>query len=33
MVPRVCGLVRSGIYRQSRLGDIGLLVAAVVGKV
>lgn len=33
VVPRVCGLVRSGIYRQSRLGDIGLLVAAIVGKV
>jgi glycosyltransferase involved in cell wall biosynthesis len=33
LVPRVRGLIRSGIYRQSRLGDLGLLVAAVVGKV
>jgi len=33
LVPRVCGLVRSGIHRQSRLGDIGLLVAAIAGKV
>jgi glycosyltransferase involved in cell wall biosynthesis len=33
LVPRVCGLLRSGIYRQSRLGDIGLLAAAVAGKI
>lgn len=33
MVPRVYGLLRSGIHRQSRLGDIGLLAAAVAGKI
>jgi glycosyltransferase involved in cell wall biosynthesis len=33
LVPRVWGLVRSGIYRQSLLGDIGLLAAAMVGKI
>lgn len=33
MVARVCGLVRSGIYRQSRLGDIGLLAAAIAGRI
>lgn len=33
MVPRVCGLVRSGIYRQTFLGNVGLLAAALAGKV
>ena len=33
LVPRVCGLIRSGVYRQSLLGDIGLLAAAMVGKI
>ncbi len=33
LVPRVCGLMRSGIYRQSLLGDLGLLAAAVTGKI
>jgi glycosyltransferase involved in cell wall biosynthesis len=33
LVPRVGGLIRSGVYRQSLLGDLGLLAAAVVGKV
>ncbi len=33
LVPRVRGLVRSGIYRQSRLGDLGFLAAAVLGRV
>ena len=33
MVPRVCGLMRSGIYRQSLLGDLGLLAAAVTGRI
>jgi glycosyltransferase involved in cell wall biosynthesis len=33
LVPRLRGLVRSGIYRQSRLGDLGLLAAALVGKI
>jgi hypothetical protein len=33
LIPRVCGLVRSGIYRQSLLGDLGLLVAAATGRI
>ena len=33
LVPRVGGLLRSGIYRQSRLGDLGLLAAAILGKI
>jgi glycosyltransferase involved in cell wall biosynthesis len=33
LVPRVCGLMRSGIYRQSLLGDLGLLAAAVTGRI
>ena len=33
LVPRVCGLIRSGIYRQSLLGDLGLLAAAVTGRI
>jgi len=33
LIPRVSGLVRSGIYRQTRLGDIGLLGAAIMGKI
>ena len=33
VVPRVCGLIRSGIYRQSLLGNLGLLAAALVGKI
>jgi glycosyltransferase involved in cell wall biosynthesis len=33
LVPRVSGLMRSGVYRQSLLGDLGLLAAAIVGKI
>jgi len=33
LVPRVCGVIRSGIYRQSLLGNLGLLAAALVGKI
>ncbi len=33
LVPRVGGLIRSGVYRQSLLGDLGLLAAAIVGKI
>jgi glycosyltransferase involved in cell wall biosynthesis len=33
VVPRVRGLIRSGVYRQSLLGDLGLLAAAIVGKI
>lgn len=33
LVPRVCGLIRSGIHRQSLLGDLGLLAAAVTGRI
>ncbi len=33
LVPRVCGLIRSGVYRQSIAGDVGLLAAALVGKI
>jgi glycosyltransferase involved in cell wall biosynthesis len=33
LVPRVYGLIRSGIYRQSLLDDLGLLVAAVAKKI
>jgi hypothetical protein len=33
LVPRVGGLIRSGIYRQSLLGDLGLLAAAVIGRI
>ena len=32
-LPRVCGLIRSRIYRQTLLGDIGLLAAAFAGKI
>ena len=33
LIPRVYGLMRSGIYRQSLLGDLGLLAAAVTGRI
>jgi glycosyltransferase involved in cell wall biosynthesis len=33
LVPRVCGLIRSGVHRQSLLGDLGLLAAAVTGRI
>jgi len=33
LVPRVYGIIRSGVYRQSRLGDLGLLAAAIAGKI
>lgn len=33
VLPRVCGLVRSGVHRQSLLGDLGLLAAAIAGKI
>jgi glycosyltransferase involved in cell wall biosynthesis len=33
LVPRVRGFIRSGIYRQSLLGDLGLLAAAIFGKI
>lgn len=32
LIPRLIGLRRSGIYRQTLLGNLGLLVAAVFGK-
>ena len=32
LVPRLCGLLRSGVYRQTLLGNIGMLLAALVGK-
>jgi len=33
LIPRVFGLMRTGIYRQSLLGDLGLLAAAVTGRI
>lgn len=33
LLPRVSGLMRSGVYRQTILGDIGLVAAALTGKV
>jgi glycosyltransferase involved in cell wall biosynthesis len=33
VVPRVCGLMRSGIHRQTLLGNLGLAAAALVGKI
>jgi glycosyltransferase involved in cell wall biosynthesis len=33
LVPRAYGLMRSGIYRQTALGNIGLAVAALTGKI
>jgi glycosyltransferase involved in cell wall biosynthesis len=33
LLPRAYGLIRSGIYRQSRLGNIGLAVAALTGRI
>lgn len=33
LLPRVCGLIRSGIHRQSLLGDLGLLAAVVTGRI
>jgi glycosyltransferase involved in cell wall biosynthesis len=33
MIPRVCGLVQSSIHRQSLLGNLGLLAAAVTGRI
>lgn len=33
VVPRVCGLIRSRIYRQSLGGDFGLFAAALFGKI
>jgi len=33
VLPRAYGLMRSGIYRQSLLGDIGLALAALAGKI
>lgn len=33
LIPRVCGLMRCGIYRQSWLGNLGLLAAAVTGRI
>jgi len=32
-LPRAYGLIRSGVYRQTLLGNIGLLAAALVGKI
>jgi hypothetical protein len=32
LVPRACGLIRSGIYRQTLLGNIGLVAATFTGK-
>ena len=33
LVPRVCGLLRAGIRRQTLLGNLGLAAAALVGKI
>ncbi len=33
LIPRVFGIWRSGIYRQTRLGNIGLLVAAIFNRI
>ncbi len=33
LLPRISGLVRAGVYRQTILGDIGLVAAALAGKV
>jgi len=33
LLPRAYGLMRSGVYRQSLLGDIGLAVATLAGKI
>lgn len=33
LIPRVWGIWRSGIYRQTRLGNIGLLVAAIFNRI
>lgn len=33
LLPRICGLIASGVYRQTLLGDIGLAAAALAGKV
>jgi glycosyltransferase involved in cell wall biosynthesis len=33
LLPRAYGLIRSGVYRQSLLGDIGLAIAALTGKI
>jgi glycosyltransferase involved in cell wall biosynthesis len=33
LVPRVCGIVRSGVYRQTLLGNVGLAAAVLVGKI
>jgi hypothetical protein len=32
-LPRAYGLLRAGVYRQSLLGNIGLLAAALAGRV
>jgi hypothetical protein len=33
LVPRLRGLMRAGIHRQTMLGNIGLVAAAMVGKI
>lgn len=33
VIPRVCGLIRSGIHRQTLFGNIGLAAAALAGKI
>lgn len=33
LIPRLAGLWKSGVYRQTRLGNIGLIVAAILNKV
>jgi len=33
LLPRLCGLLRSGIYRQTTLGNIGLILAALMKKI
>lgn len=33
LLPRVCGLARAGVYRQTLLGNVGFAAAAVAGKV
>jgi hypothetical protein len=33
LLPRAYGLMRSGVYRQSLLGNVGLAVATLAGKI
>jgi hypothetical protein len=33
LIPRVFGILRSGIYRQTRLGNLGLVIAAILNRI